>query len=94
MNPVVLPLTNPNPSTKSTENTYNRIRDTRCTLYWPIRISPSMTAYWPRTILGMRALWSSELRASCISGNKLYNFQYCASQDVGSKNASRSRFWA
>ena len=60
MDPVVLPMSNPNPSTK---NTYDRIRDTRCTCYWPTRISPSMVAYWSRTILGMRALWSSELRA-------------------------------
>ena len=72
MNPVVLPMAipdpNPSPSPKpkpnpSTKNTYDRIRDTRCTFYWPTRISPSMAAYWSRTILGMRALWSSELRA-------------------------------
>ena len=71
MNPVVLPMANPNPNPKpSTKSTYDCIRDTRCTRYWPTRISPSMAAYWPRTILGMRALWSSELRAIYIWGKK------------------------
>ena len=83
MNPVVLPLTNPKPSTKSTENTYNRIRDTCCTLYWPTRISPSMAASCPHTILGMWALWPLELRAIHIWVNNLYEFQYCASHNVG-----------
>ena len=53
MNPVVLPMTNPNPSTKSTKSTYDCIRDTCCTLYWATRISPSMAAYCPRTNVDM-----------------------------------------
>ena len=64
MNPVVLPMAipdpNPSPSPKpkpnpnpSTKNTYDRIRDTCCRIYWPTRISPPMAAYCPRTSLGM-----------------------------------------
>ena len=70
------PDPNPNPEPKpnhkpSTENTYDRIRGTRCTVYRATRISPSMVAYWPRTILDMWALLTSHLRAIYIRGKKL-----------------------
>ena len=68
MNPAVMPMANPNPSTK---NTYDCIGDTRCRIYWSTRISPSMAASWPRTILGMWAIWSSELWAIFIWRNKI-----------------------